>query len=69
MAFPPPSVLILSIDAMQTEFEINLFVDRLDSDIDAQNELFDLISRHAIAAGAHWRRPRTRPIGLATTPP
>jgi CRP-like cAMP-binding protein len=58
MAFPPPSVLILSIDAMQTEFEINLFVDRLDSDIDAQNELFDLISRHAIAAGARLAPPK-----------
>ena len=58
MAFPRPSVLILSIDAMQTEFEITLFVDRLDSDTDAQNELFDLISRHAIAAGARLAPPK-----------
>ena len=54
---------------METEFEITFFVDRLDSDTDAQNELFDLISRHAVAAGADWRRRRTRPINLATTQP
>ena len=58
LAFPRPSVLTQSIDAMQTEFEINFFVDRLDSDIDAQNELFDLISRHAIAAGARLAPPK-----------
>ena len=43
---------------MQTEFEITFFVDRLDSDTDAQNELFDLISRHAVAAGARLAPPK-----------
>jgi hypothetical protein len=43
---------------MQTEFEITFFVDGLDSDTDAQNELFDLISRHAIAAGARLAPPK-----------
>ena len=58
LAFPRPSVLTQSIDAMQTEFEITFFVDRLDSDTDAQNELFDLISRHAVAAGARLAPPK-----------
>jgi small-conductance mechanosensitive channel/CRP-like cAMP-binding protein len=61
LAFPRPSVLTQSIDAMQTEFEITFFVDRLDSDTDAQNELFDLISRHAIAAGARLAPPKNAP--------
>jgi small-conductance mechanosensitive channel/CRP-like cAMP-binding protein len=55
LAFPRPSVLIQSIDAMQTEFEITFFVDRLDS------ELFDLISRHAVAAGARLGPPKNAP--------
>jgi CRP-like cAMP-binding protein len=46
---------------MQTEFEITFFVDRLDSDTDAQNELFDLISRHAVAAGARLAPPKNAP--------
>jgi CRP-like cAMP-binding protein len=61
LTVPPPSVLIQSIDAMQTEFEITFFVDRLDSDTDAQNELFDLISRHAVAAGARLAPPKNAP--------
>ena len=61
LAFPRPSVLIQSVDAMQTEFEITFFVDRLDSDTDAQNELFDLISRHAVAAGARLAPPKNAP--------
>jgi hypothetical protein len=69
LAFPRPSVLTQSIDALQTEFEITFFVDRLDSDTDAQNELFDLISRHALAAGAQLAPPRTLPINLATMRP
>jgi len=51
-----------SIDATQTEFEITFFVDRLDSDTDAQNELFDLISRHAVAAGARLAPPKNAPF-------
>jgi CRP-like cAMP-binding protein len=61
LTFPRPSVLTQSIDAMQTEFEITFFVDRLDSDTDAQNELFDLISRHAVAAGARLAPPKNVP--------
>jgi len=58
LTFPRPTVLIQSVDATQTEFEITFFVDRLDSDTDAQNELFDLISRHAVAAGARLAPPK-----------
>ena len=62
LTFPRPSVLTQSIDATQTEFEITFFVDRLDSDTDAQNELFDLISRHAVAAGARLAPPKNAPF-------
>jgi small-conductance mechanosensitive channel/CRP-like cAMP-binding protein len=61
LTFPRPSVLTQSIDATQTEFEITFFVDRLDSDADAQNELFDMISRHAVAAGARLAPPKNAP--------
>jgi len=61
LTFPRPTVLIQSVDATQTEFEITFFVDRLDSDTDAQNELFDLISRHAVAAGARLAPPKNAP--------
>ena len=64
LSFPRPSVLTQSIDAMQTEFEITFFVDRLDSDTDAQNELFDLISRHAAAAGVRLAPPKNAPFQL-----
>ena len=58
LTFPRPSVLIQSVDVTQTEYEITFFVDRLDSDTDAQNELLDLISRHAVAAGARLAPPK-----------
>jgi hypothetical protein len=61
LAFPRPSVHTQSIDALQTELEITFFVDRLDSDTDAQDELFDLISRHALAAGAQLAPPNNAP--------
>jgi small-conductance mechanosensitive channel/CRP-like cAMP-binding protein len=58
LAFPPPSILVQSIDATQTEFEVTFFVERLDCDTDAQNDLFDLIFRHAVAAGARLAPPK-----------
>src|SRR5271165_6535122 len=58
---PLPYISVVSIDARETEFEITFFVDRLDSDTDAQNELFDLISRHAVAAGARLAPPKNAP--------
>ena len=61
LSFPRASVLIQSVDATQTEYEITFFVDRLDSDTDAQNELLDLISRHAVAAGARLAPPKNAP--------
>jgi small-conductance mechanosensitive channel/CRP-like cAMP-binding protein len=55
---PRPTVLVQSIDSTQTQYEITFFVDRLDSDTDAQNELFDLIFRHAVAAGVRLGPPK-----------
>lgn len=61
LPFPRPSVLIQSVDATQTEYQVTFFVDRLDSDTEAQNELLDLISRHAVAAGARLAPPKNAP--------
>jgi small-conductance mechanosensitive channel/CRP-like cAMP-binding protein len=61
LASPRPTVLVQSIDSMQTEYEITFFVDRLDSDTEAQNELFELIFRHAAAAGVRLAPPKNAP--------
>ena len=58
---PRPTVLVQSIDSTQTEYEVTFFVDRLDSDTEAQNELFDLIFRHAVAAGVRLAPPKNAP--------
>jgi small-conductance mechanosensitive channel/CRP-like cAMP-binding protein len=59
---PRPTIIVQSIDSMQTQYEITFFVDRLDSDTDAQNELFDLIFRHAVAAGVRLAPPKNAPF-------
>jgi small-conductance mechanosensitive channel/CRP-like cAMP-binding protein len=58
---PRPTIVVQAIDSMQTEYEITFFVDRLDSDTEAQNELFDLIFRHAVAAGVRLAPPKNAP--------
>jgi small-conductance mechanosensitive channel len=61
MTYPAPSVLISSIDARQTQYEVTFFLAQQDSDADAQNELFDLIFRHTVAAGARLAPPKDAP--------
>jgi small-conductance mechanosensitive channel/CRP-like cAMP-binding protein len=58
---PRPTVLVQAIDSTQTEYEVTFFVDRLDSETQAQNELFDLIFRHAVAAGVRLAPPKNAP--------
>jgi small-conductance mechanosensitive channel len=51
VATPAPTVIVKSINATYTEFEITFFVEELSSSVKAQNQLFDLIFRHLTAAG------------------
>jgi small-conductance mechanosensitive channel len=51
LAAPAPLVVVKSISANSTEFEISFFVEELAHSSRAQNELFDWISRHLSAAG------------------
>ena len=51
LASPAPSIVVKSITASYTEFDITFFVEELGQASRAQNELFDLIRRHLAAAG------------------
>jgi small-conductance mechanosensitive channel len=57
IAAPPPTIVIKSINAAYTEFEITFFVEDLSSGVKAQNELFDFIYRHAAAADINLASP------------
>ena len=54
---PPPSIVIKTINAAYTEFEITFFVEDLGSSAKAQNELLDFIYRHAAAADINLASP------------
>lgn len=58
LATPPPSIMVKSISASSTDFDITFFVEDLAQASRAQNELFDLMFRHLAASG----------IELALTP-
>jgi small-conductance mechanosensitive channel len=51
LATPAPLIVVKSITASCTEFDITFFVEELGQSSRAQNELFDLICRHLAAAG------------------
>jgi small-conductance mechanosensitive channel/CRP-like cAMP-binding protein len=51
LATPAPSIMVKSITATCVEFDITFFVEELAQASRAQNELFDLISRHLAASG------------------
>ena len=60
MAYPAPTVIVSSIDARETQYEVTYFLARQDSNVAPQNELFDLIFRHT-AAGARLAPPKEAP--------
>jgi small-conductance mechanosensitive channel len=60
LAVPKPAIRVVSIEADQTNFEVTAFVERLGSAAEAQNELFDLIYRHATAAGVRFASSKDR---------
>jgi small-conductance mechanosensitive channel len=61
MTYPAPTILVSSIDARQTQYDVTFFLAELDSDVEAQNELFDLVFRHTVAAGARLAPPKDAP--------
>ncbi len=61
LATPAPAITVKSITAAYTEFDITFFGEDLASAGRAQNELFDLIFRHATAAGVDLASPRSPP--------
>jgi hypothetical protein len=59
---PAPLVMVKSISANSTEFEISFFVEELAHSSRAQNELFDCISRHLTAAGIALSSSQSQPL-------
>jgi small-conductance mechanosensitive channel/CRP-like cAMP-binding protein len=58
---PSPTVIVKSITAGYTEFEITFFVEQLASSTSAQNQLFDLICRHLAVGGIGLAWPQNQP--------
>lgn len=52
LAAPSPSVRVVSIDAVQTGYELIFFIEKRSFETKTQNELFDRIFRHVSALGA-----------------
>ncbi len=61
LATPAPLIVVKSITASYTEFDITFFVEELAQSSRAQNELFDLISRHLAAAGIELASTQSPP--------
>ena len=64
LATPTPLVIVKSITANATEFDLSFFVEDLAQSTTAQNELFDRISRHLAAAGVDLASNQSQPSGL-----
>jgi small-conductance mechanosensitive channel len=47
---PPPAVTVRALDAVALECEVQFFVARYETIIEARNEVFDLVYRHCTAA-------------------
>ena len=61
LAAPAPSIMVKSITASATEFEITFFVEELAEASRAQNDLFDLLFRHLAASGIELAAPQGQP--------
>jgi len=61
LAFPRPTVRVVSIDAAQTAYELTFFIEKHGFETEAQNELFDLIFRHVTAVGVQLASPKDGP--------
>ena len=58
---PAPTIVVKSINAASTEFDVSFFVEELAQASRAQNELFDLIYRHLAASGIGLASPLNQP--------
>ncbi|MBV9432996.1 MAG: mechanosensitive ion channel family protein [Hyphomicrobiales bacterium] len=62
LTVPQPLIRVASIEDAKTEFEVTAFVEHVGDAIDAQNELFDLIYRHAAATGIRLAASKELPV-------
>ena len=68
LATPAPVVAIKAITADATGYEISCFVEEMSQSTRAQNELFDLISRHLAAAGIDLASTQSQPVWPGAEP-
>jgi small-conductance mechanosensitive channel len=64
-----PTVTVKAITAGHIEFEVTFFVERLAQSTSTQNELFDMIYRHAVVAGIGFAPAPNQPLPLAPSAP
>ncbi|MEC9433654.1 MAG: mechanosensitive ion channel family protein [Pseudomonadota bacterium] len=65
---PPPSASIRAMDAMAIEVALIFRVQAVERRIAARNEVFDLVFRHACAAGLSLALPGAALVGVAPPP-
>jgi small-conductance mechanosensitive channel/CRP-like cAMP-binding protein len=68
MAIPPPTVEIKSLDAQAVEFELSFRVPDFASAATARHEVYDLIYRHARAAGLALAQPKEAAVASIGQP-
>jgi small-conductance mechanosensitive channel len=61
VAAPSPTVLVKSISATCTEFEVTFFIEELASSTNAQNQFFDLAFRHLAVSGIRLASAQNQP--------
>jgi CRP-like cAMP-binding protein len=66
---PEPTVEIKSLDAQAIEFELSFRVSDFSTAAPARHEVYDLIYRHAKAAGLTLAQPKETPTVLVGSPP
>ncbi len=64
LRIPPPQVTVQSLDATALECEVRFFVTSIEQGNEAKSELFDMIFRHAAAAGIRLAAPASSSIML-----
>jgi small-conductance mechanosensitive channel len=69
LATPAPLIAVKSIAADAISFELNFFVEEVGAATRAQNELFDLISRHLAAAGIALAASQGQPAWMTPAVP
>lgn len=68
MSAPPPTVEIKSLDARAIEFELSFRVRDFSAGATVRHEVYDLIWRHARAAGLQLAPPKEAPVVILAAP-